>query len=106
MNGSVKNGQGELFTSAAVDEQVGEVILKVVNTGTSPRDVRINLAGAKNVGKVGKVFVLESFDLKAENSVDNPTKVAPVERQLTVPSGEFAYTLTPQSLTVIRVAVK
>jgi alpha-N-arabinofuranosidase len=106
MNGSVKNGQGELFTSAAVDEQVGEVILKVVNTGTSPRDVRINLAGAKNVGKVGKVFVLESFDLKAENSVDNPTKVAPVERQLSVPSGEFAYTLTPQSLTVIRVAVK
>jgi alpha-L-arabinofuranosidase len=106
MNGSAKNGHAELFTSASLDEQASEVILKVVNTGSLPKEVRINLAGAKNVGKVGKLFLLESSDLKAENSLDNPTKVAPVERQLTVPSGEFAYTLTPQSLTVMRIPVK
>ena len=105
LNGSPKNGQGELFTSASLDERAGEVILKVVNTAPSSKEVRINLAGAKKVGKVGKAFVLESSDLKAENSLDNPTKVAPVERQLAVPSGEFAYTLAPNSLTVMRVGV-
>jgi alpha-N-arabinofuranosidase len=106
MDGSARNGQGELFTSASLDEGAGEVILKVVNTAPSSKEVRINLAGAKSVSKVGKAFVLESSDLKAENSLDNPTKVAPIERQLTVPSGEFAYTLMPQSLTVMRVRVK
>ena len=105
-NGSAKNGQGELFTSASLDEPAGEVILKVVNTAPSSKEVRINLAGAKTVGKVGKAFVLESSDLKAENSLDSPTKVAPIERQLAVPSGEFVYTLAPQSLTVMRVPVK
>lgn len=106
LNGSATNGQADLFTSASLDEQAGEVILKVVNTASSPKVVRINLAGAKTVGKVGKAFVLESSDLKAENSLDNPTKVAPVEGQLVVPSAEFVYTLAPQSLTVMRVPVK
>jgi alpha-N-arabinofuranosidase len=68
--------------------------------------VRINLSGVKTVGKSGKAFVLESADLKAENSIDNPTKVAPVERPVPVSSSEFAFTLTPQSLTVLRIPVK
>jgi alpha-N-arabinofuranosidase len=106
LNGSTKNGQSELFTSASLDEQTGEAILKVVNTTPASKEVHITLAGATKVGKIGKTFVLESSDLKAENSLDNPMKVAPVERQLAVPSGEFAYTVKPQSLTVIRVTVK
>ena len=105
-NGSATNGQGELFTSASLDEPGGEVILKVVNTTSSAKEVHINLAGAKTVGKVGKAFVLDSADLKAENSLDNPTKVSPVEGQLVVPSGEFVYTLAPQSLTVMRIPAK
>ena len=106
LDGSAKNGQGELFTSASLDEPGGEVILKVVNASPSSREVRINLAGAKRLGKTGKVIILQSPDLKAENSLDNPMKVAPVERQLSVPAAEFGYTLTPNSLTVIRVGVK
>ncbi len=78
----------------------------MVNTASSPKEVRINLAGAKTVGKVGKAFVLDSADLKAENSLDSPTKVAPVEGPLVVPSSEFMYMLAPQSLTVMRVPVK
>jgi alpha-N-arabinofuranosidase len=103
-DGSAKNGQGDIFTSASLDERTGEVILKVVNAASSPKEVRINLAGAKNVGKTGRAFVLAG-DLKAENSLDEPMKVSPVERQFAVPSGEFAYTLAPSSLTVLRVGV-
>ncbi len=106
LDGSAKNGQGELFTSASLDERTSEVILKVVNTAPSAKEVRINLAGAKTLAKVGKAFILESADLKAENSLDNPTKVAPIERQLTVPAVEFAYRFTPNSLTVMRVALR
>jgi alpha-N-arabinofuranosidase len=106
LNGSATNGLGELFTSASLDEGSSQVIVKVVNTAPSSKEVRINLAGAKTAGKNGKAFVLESSDLKAENSLDTPTKVAPVERPVTVSSSEFAYTLAPQSLTVLRIPVK
>jgi alpha-N-arabinofuranosidase len=106
VNGSAKNGQAELFTSASLDEGAGEVILKVVNPSSAPKDVRINLAGAKQISKVGKAFVIENSDLKAENSLDNPTKVAPVERKLDVPAREFTYTMSPQSFTVMRVSVR
>jgi alpha-N-arabinofuranosidase len=106
LNGSAKNGQNELFASASMDDRAGEVVLKVVNAASSPKEVSINLAGARKVSKSGKAFVLTGPDLKAENSLDEPTKVAPVERKLTAASGEFAYTLAPHSLTVLRLGVQ
>src|SRR5688500_15724254 len=44
VDGSPKNGQGDLYTSASLDEAAGEVVLKVVNTAPAAREVRINLA--------------------------------------------------------------
>jgi alpha-N-arabinofuranosidase len=105
LDGSAKNGQGNLFTSASRDDRTGEVILKAVNVAASPREVRINLAGARQINKTGKAFVLANSDLKAENSLDEPAKVAPVEQQFAVPSGEFAFTLAPHSITVLRVGI-
>ena len=106
LDGSAKNGQDELYTSAAVDERSSEVIVKVVNTASVAKEVRISLAGVNKIGKAGKAFVLQSADLKAENSLDNPTRIAPVEKPLAVSAGEFSYTLSPQSLTVLRVALR
>jgi alpha-N-arabinofuranosidase len=105
LDGSPKNGQGDLYASASLDERAGEVILKVVNTAPARREVRINLAGAPRVNRAGKVLELASTDLKAENSLDAPTRISPVERPLAVESGEFSYALAPNSLTVLRVGV-
>jgi alpha-L-arabinofuranosidase len=103
IDGSPKNGRDGLYASAALDERTGEVILKVVNTASSRRDVRINLAGAGGV-KGGRVLTLASSDLKAENSLDEPTRLSPVEKPLAAASGDFSYEFTPNSLTVLRVA--
>lgn len=102
IDGSSKNGKDKLYVSAAFDKPAGEVILKIVNAETSPREVTINLSGARAVKKVGQAYVLTSSDLKAENSFDGPTRVSPVKRQLPV-AGEFNYTFAPSSLTVLRV---
>ena len=104
LDGSTKNGQQNLFASAALDERASEVVLKVVNAAPSSREVRINLAGAKNIKKAGKAYVLTHSDLKAENSLEEPARVAPVEQKLAVPSGEFALMLTPHSLTIMRIS--
>jgi len=106
INGSPKNGQQNLFVSASIDDRTGEAILKIVNAEATSRELRISLTGIAKVGQSGKAFILAGSDLKAENSLDEPTKIAPVERQLGVSSNEFTFTLAPNSLSVLRVPVK
>jgi alpha-L-arabinofuranosidase len=106
LNGSTKNGGQNYFASASLDDRTGEVVLKVVNADASSREVRINLAGAAKVNAKGKAFVLANSDLKAENSLDEPTRVAPLEQTFAVPSREFTYKLAPNSLTVLRLSTK
>jgi alpha-N-arabinofuranosidase len=106
INGSPKNGLQNLFASASIDDRTGEAVLKIVNTEASSRELRINLAGAAKVAPAGKAFILSASDLKGENSLDEPAKIAPVERQIAVSSNEFTFTLTPNSLSVLRVPVQ
>jgi alpha-N-arabinofuranosidase len=103
INGSAKNGQQNLFASASFDDRASEVVLKLVNTEPSVRELRISLPGAANIGQLGRAFVLASADLKAENGLDEPKKIAPVEQQFAAPSGGFNFTLAPNSLTVLRI---
>jgi alpha-N-arabinofuranosidase len=103
IDGSAKNGQSELYATASLDEVTREVIVKIVNTGSAPKETRITLAGAQRVGQSGKAIVLQSEDLKAENSLDKPTRIAPVEKQLQLPGNEFSYSLVPRSFTVLRI---
>jgi len=103
LNGAAKNGQEELFASASYDNQAGEVVLKVVNTASSTRNITIDLAGAKKVDKTANVIVLTAPDLKAENTLDEPKKVSPVERQLTIAAKQFPHTFPSHSLTVLRI---
>lgn len=105
IDGSPKNGRDDLYASASLDEGSGEVVLKVVNTSSSKREVGVDLAGAGRVNGTGRSFTLSSNDLKAENSLDEPTRVSPVEGQAAVPSNKFNYTFQPRSLTVLRVGV-
>ena len=106
VDGSVKNGQGELYTSAAFDESTGDVIVKLVNTGSGKKETSINLTGAPRIGRNGTAFVLQSEELKGENSLDQPAKIAPVEHSFPVSGAEFSYTLLPRSFTVLRIPTR
>ena len=103
IDGSPKNGQGELYASGSRDETTGEVIVKIVNTGSGSKEVRVALPGAKNLRQAGKAFVLQSEDLKTENSLDHPTRLAPVEKQLQVAGSDFSYSVLPRSFSVLRI---
>jgi alpha-N-arabinofuranosidase len=105
LDGSPKNGQDGLYASASLDERAGEVILKLVNTAPARRDVRVNLAGVGGV-RGGRVLTLESSNLKGENSLEEPAGISPSERPLEVAGADFNHVLAPNSLTVLRVAVR
>jgi len=106
MPNNAKNGDANLFASAVADDKAGDIIVKLVNYSNEARPVKLNLAGAKKMGKTGKAIVLASNDLQAVNSLQEPTKLAPKEEQFKVSSSTVSYTLAPNSFTVLRIPGK
>jgi hypothetical protein len=81
------------------------VIVKLVNPGATARNVKVDLTGKRASG-AGKAFVLTGAP-DAENSLANPTTIAPAEEALTIAAGSvIERTLAAHSLTVLRVAVR
>jgi alpha-N-arabinofuranosidase len=103
LNDSPKNDSNDLFASASFDEPTGEIILKVVNATASPRRIALNVAGVDRLGTNVKSIVLTAPDLNAENSLDEPARVAPVESKIAVTANKFTHLFAPNSLTVLRV---
>jgi alpha-L-arabinofuranosidase len=101
INGATPAESGGLYASAALDERTNEIVVKVVNTAASVRAARLSLDGAAPRG-TGRLIRLRAPDLQAENSLDEPNRVAPVESQVGL-EGTLRLELPPQSVTVMRV---
>jgi alpha-N-arabinofuranosidase len=103
LDGSEKNGQSNLYASASLDARTGEVILKLINAANEESEARIRMGGLRPGRRSVRALVLASADLKAENSLTEPTKLSPAESRLEVSSNELVYRLAPNSLNVLRI---
>jgi alpha-N-arabinofuranosidase len=99
-------GQEELYASSVIDEEKGEVIMKMVNSGANKKSIDIALLGAKKVSKNGKWILLKSEELTSVNSIERPMEVAPEEKEISINGKNISITLPPYSLSVIKVALK
>jgi alpha-L-arabinofuranosidase len=90
-----------LYAVASRREPSREVILKVVNVSDRPQETEVRLQGARGLVSRAKVITLTSDSPDAENSLEHPTRVAPVERTLEGVAPSFRYTFPPHSLTVM-----
>jgi alpha-L-arabinofuranosidase len=91
-----------MYATATYADDSHELILKVVNLGREEAETTLNLKGAATVEPVGKAWVL-SGDLKAVNTVEEPTKVAPREEAVNGVAASFKRTFPPHSLTLLRI---
>lgn len=85
MNGKSVAGQEDqdgLFASAVVDKKKGEIIVKVANTSDKAQDVTLNLNGLKG-SRSATATTLQSDNMDAENTLDNPNLIRPVETTAT-----------------------
>lgn len=105
VNGAPAAAQHDLYASASLDGRAGEIVIKIVNTSVEPRAVRLAVDGGLAAG-TGRLIVLGSPDLKAENTLDQPRTVAPVESALTVNGPELSLDLAPQTLNVVRLPAR
>lgn len=92
-----------LYASATLQTGPGEIILKVVNTSAEEQTSRINLRGVKKVKGPASVTVLTSENATDENTLEEPTKVAPATRTVDLPGPDFQHTFPANSLTVLRI---
>ena len=81
-----QEGQNGLFASAVCDKNTGEYIVKVANTGDTAQKLDIRFDGMKKKAVLtqGRVITLASGDLDADNMLDHPDRIVPVEKPLTV----------------------
>lgn len=96
MNGKAvagQEGQDGLFASAVVDKQKGEVIVNIVNTSDKTQEVTLNLNGLKG-SRSASLTTLQCDNMDAENTLDNPNKIRPVETTATCESKKNATVLS------------
>jgi len=98
--GGASNGAGGLYASASRDDRTGEVILKLVNTEARPREVRVETPGAPS--RAARATLLTSPDLRAENSLAAPRRVAPRDLPLSRARGGWALRLEPHAVAVLQ----
>ena len=91
-----------LHVSSTLAADGKEVILKVVNASAKDVVTDVQLKGAKQVAAKAKVIVLTSNDAMGENSIAEPTKIAPVESEITNAAENFTHTFPGNSVTVLR----
>jgi alpha-L-arabinofuranosidase len=90
-----------LYAVASRREPSRELILKVVNVSDRAQETEVRLSGACRLASRAKVITLTSDSPDAENSLEHPTRVAPVERTLEGVAPSFRYIFPPHSLTVM-----
>jgi alpha-N-arabinofuranosidase len=96
-------GQNDLFASAALDQQTGEVILKLVNTSDKMQNPAIVLSTKRKVHPKSSITMLQHNDTDAMNSPENMKAVVPVTRDMSVKGKKISPELPAYSLMVIRI---
>ena len=95
-----------LSVSSTLDEKTGEVIIKAVNVTNEILEADIELQAVKKAGPQAKEILLTAKNLTDENSLQEPQKIFPEEKTITVSGPEFSYKIQPYSLTILRIPVE
>ena len=98
----VPESLGPSVYGAAGRSAGGEVIVRLVNVSPLKQRVNIELAGAGSAQYLAVATHLASSDLDAENSLAEPTRIAPIERTLPRIGGSFQYDVEGNSFTVLK----
>jgi len=91
-----------VFSSATIDDNSGELIVKIVNTGHEATTAELNLNNFSM--KCAKLIRLAANDGNDENSLFQPTNIHPIESMLSPVSDKRVYVdVPPYSLNIIRI---
>ncbi|MCC8088020.1 MAG: carbohydrate binding domain-containing protein [Rikenellaceae bacterium] len=102
VDGNPLTGQNNLYGSAVIDKNTGEVIIKLVNSGNQDRNTAIKV-GSSVKEATARVQTLRAGDLSMENTLENPKNIVPVNSSAKVENGELNFNVRAQSFSVIKI---
>ncbi len=96
-------GKDSLYSSAVIDKQKSELIIKIVNIASTSQTVELNLAGIK-LSKADAVSqTLAANDLYSYNKLSELDKLKPEEKKFSVKTNKFNQNLPAYSVTVLKI---
>ncbi len=98
------DGVPPFFASASRESTSGDIILKLVNPGTSPAECRIALPGAGRLKPTAPVTVLAGQEEEA-NSFEAPTRISPQRSEVAV-ADPLRYLAPAHSVSILRLSVE
>lgn len=79
-------GQNGLFASAVYDKDRNEIIVKIANTSDNAQSLSLKFDGLKKKESLtgGRCISFSSSNLDADNTVENPNQIIPVEKPVSM----------------------
>ena len=97
-------GKDSLYSSAVIDKQKGELIIKIVNIASVSQTVELNLTGIKLAKTDAVSQTLATNDLYSYNKLSELDRLKPEERKFSIKTNKFSQQLAPYSVNVIKLA--
>lgn len=102
MDGKPVAGQDSLYATASLDAPTGEIILKLVNAGSTPAQVQVNFNGLKKRQLIGgSCTYLQNCDWRTVNTLEQEA-LAPRIHPVQVGAQSLDLELQPRSFSVYR----
>ena len=91
----------DVFSSATIDDQTGELIVKIVNSRDEGTTARLNISNfAVKRAKLIRLRANTGYD---ENTLQQPTNISPTEHELSPDNNNIEVDLPAYSLNIIRI---
>lgn len=98
-------GQNGLYASSALDKNKNQILLKIANVSTEKRLVKYSFEGMKPAARQATLTVFRNPDMNAENTLENPFKVIPVEKSISVNGNNLDLELDAMSFYLIKIGL-
>ncbi len=95
-------GEDGIFSSAVIDVEKGEYIVKIVNTTTNNKSIFIKFDGLKSISEARQI-TLDCSDYDKENTVESPYAVIPQEKSITTEDNSINLTIGGKQFIVVKV---
>lgn len=101
MDGNILAGKDSLYASGTVDKNKNAVIIKLINTSTKTVNVQLTQIG-NQVGMIHQWTELTAANDLDINTLEEPQKIHPVDKSLSVTASKGAIVLAPRSVNVLK----
>jgi alpha-L-arabinofuranosidase len=94
-----------VYSTSSFDETTGDIIIKAVNTASSPIETRFVTESSEEINPIADVTELKTDNIYTVNTLSEPEKVSPSYFETEV-SDNFTYILPANSFTIFRIHTK